>query len=88
MILGVKGVLYMSNITEDIFQAIDIITSERLKQLSYDVTKKCTIVAVDDKTNGHYIVTDGSIKFDAYSDSTKYRVDDIVRVTIPNGDFT
>lgn len=78
----------MSNITEDIFQAIDIITSERLKQLSYDVTKKCTIVAVDDKTNGHYIVTDGSIKFDAYSDSTKYRVDDIVRVTIPNGDFT
>lgn len=78
----------MSNITEDIFQAIDIITSERLKQLSYDVTKKCTIVAIDDKTNGHYIVTDGSIKFDAYSDSTKYRVDDIVRVTIPNGDFT
>lgn len=78
----------MSNLTEDIFEAINIIASAKLKEISYDTTKICTIVDDTNKKEGKYIVTDGAIKFEAYSESTKYRINDAVRVSVPNGDFT
>jgi hypothetical protein len=59
-----------------------------LNDISYDVTEICTIVDISDSKNGHYIVTDGTIKYDAYCESTNYKVDDIVRVSIMNGDYT
>jgi len=56
--------------------------------VSYDTTLICTIVDDSDKNRGHYIVTDGTIKFDAYTNDTKYKVNDQVRVSVLNGDFS
>jgi hypothetical protein len=41
-----------------------------------------------DAKNGHYIVSDGTIKFDAYSDVMDYKINDAVRVTVLKGDYT
>lgn len=73
---------------EQMFKAMDIIITEKLKNISFDVTKICTIIDDSNKDKkGYYLVTDGNIKFEAYSETTKYKKDDIVRVTIPNGDY-
>lgn len=73
---------------EQIFGAIDVILNQRLQDISFDKTIICTIVDDSDKKNGHYIVTDGTIKFDAYTSDASYRNDEQVRVSILNGDLT
>ena len=73
---------------EQFFQSVDIILTQRLNDLSYDKTIVATIIDDSDKAQGHYIVSDGTINFDAYSNDTVYRVDDQVRVTILNGDWS
>ena len=73
---------------EQFFQSVDIILTQRLNDLSYDKTIVATIIDDSDKAQGHYIVSDGTINFDAYSNDTAYRVDDQVRVTILNGDWS
>lgn len=78
----------MSFNVEQIFQAVDIILTERLKDVQYDSTIICTIVDDSKKEQGYYTVTNGNIKFDAYTDDTSYRNDDQVRVSILNGDFS
>lgn len=78
----------MSNYAENICVAIDQIVTSRLEGLSYDITKLCTIVDDNEKNNGKYIVTDGSTKFDAYSNDNNLREGNSVLVNIPNGDFT
>lgn len=78
----------MSFDVESIFGAIDVIVSNRLDGISYDTTMICTIVDDRDKDRSHYVVTDGSIRFDAYTNDTSYKVDDVVRVSVLNGDFS
>lgn len=78
----------MSFDVESIFGAIDVIVSNRLDGISYDTTMICTIVDDSDKDRSHYVVTDGSIRFDAYTNDTSYKVDDVVRVSVLNGDFS
>lgn len=73
---------------EQIFGAVDVIVKQRLQEVSFDKTIICTVVDDSDKKNGHYIVTDGNIKFDAYTTNVNYRADDQVRVSILNGDFS
>lgn len=73
---------------EQIFGAIDVILNQRLQDVSFDKTIICTIVDDSDKKNGHYIVTDGTIKFDAYTSDASYRNDEQVRVSVLNGDLT
>jgi hypothetical protein len=73
---------------EQFFQSIDIILTQRLSNLSYNTTVIATIIDDSDKAQGHYIVSDGTIKFDAYTNDTNYRVDDQVRVTILNDDWS
>lgn len=73
---------------ESMLKAVDIIATKRVDDKAYDSTIICTVVDNSDKKNGCYIVTDGAIKFKAYSEVTTYRVDEQVRVTIPNGDYT
>ena len=73
---------------EILCQAIDTIVTHRLKEVVYDKTIICEIVNDTDKDIGHYIVTDGTIKFDAYSESTRYKNKDQVYVIIPQGDFS
>ena len=73
---------------EQIFGAVDVIVKQRLQEVSFDKTIVCTITDDSDKKNGHYIVTNGNIRFDAYTTNVNYRVDDQVRVSILNGDFS
>ena len=73
---------------EQIFGAMDIILAQRLQDVSFDKTLICTIVDDSDKKNGHYIVTDGTIKFDAYVSDATYKNDDQVRVSVLGGDFS
>ena len=58
-------------------------------QAGYDKTILATIINIDDLNIGKYLVSDGATKFFAYSntDKTLYKVDDVVYVNIPNGDF-
>ena len=72
---------------DELFQAIDVITTKRLEHLKFDKTLTCQIVNADNCDKGEYIVSDGSIEFVAYSENPKYRVKNWVYVTIPNGDF-
>ena len=70
------------------FESVDIILTQRLSDLSYDKTVIATIVDDSKKDKGHYVVSDGTIKFDAYSNDDSYKVDDQVRITVLNGDWS
>lgn len=72
---------------ENLFQAVDIIVGQRLQDVSFDKTIICTIVDDSKKKNGCYVVTDGTIKFNAYVNDATYRNNDQVRVSILGGDF-
>lgn len=76
-----------NNISENLFQAVDVILSSRLSELEYDKTLVCTIESADNAKKGEYRVTDGSSHFLAYSENTQYAVGAKVYVTIPNGDM-
>lgn len=73
---------------EQLFQGVDILIERKLKDVSYDTTIVCTITDDSDSKNGKYQVTDGTIRFDVYSDSDKYKINDQVRVSIANSDYS
>ena len=72
---------------ENLFKAIDIITSERLSNLGYDKTIKATIIDDSKSAHGQYTLTDGSSTFDAYAADVLYKKDMTVYVIIPEGDY-
>jgi hypothetical protein len=59
---------------DSLFQAVDIILAERLKEVSYDATEICSIVDISGRKNGKYMVSpnNGETKYAAYSESTDY----------------
>ena len=61
-----------TNYSEQIFQSIDTIISQRLNEVSFDKTEICKIVSIDEKTVGKYLVSNGSLKYEAYSDVSGY----------------
>ena len=75
------------NYSETFCDAVDIIVSERLKQLSYDVTKVCTIVDNTYKALGRYTVQEETMKYEAYTTDTNFAIGDSVLVVIPNGNY-
>ena len=77
----------MSNVSENLFQAMDIIIAERLNGLNYDKTILCKIEDDSKKDKGEYIVTDGSSTFVAISKDASYIKGSSVYVTVPIGDF-
>lgn len=77
-----------TDFAEQILQAAQIIAEECFNNIACDVTEICTIVDATDCKNGHYVVTNGTIRFDAYSASSDYKVKDVVRVSIMNGDYS
>ena len=77
-----------ATLVEDLLKAVKIVAEAEVQKIAFDTTKVCTIIDDTDRDNGKYIVSDGTIKFDAYSESGKYRKNDIVRVTIPNNDYS
>lgn len=72
---------------ERVLEAIDIIAKSRVDEVQFDRTIKCTITNVNDAALGEYIVSNGSATFVAYSKDTTYKQDDVVMVTIPQGDY-
>ena len=77
----------MSNLSENLFQAMDILMSSKMHDMQYDKTVLCKIETSPNKDKGEYIVTDGSSKFVAYSENTSYQDGTSVYVTIPSGDY-
>lgn len=79
----------MNNYSEQIFQSIDTIISQRLNEVKFDRTITCEVIAgVKDYPN-KYWVSDGATKFQAcVADSSRtYTADQKVYVLIPNGDY-
>ena len=72
---------------EQLFQAMDAITTKRLEHLSYDKTVTCQIIDASDSDKGEYIVSDSVTDFVAYSENASYSEGTWVYVSIPNGDF-
>ena len=73
---------------EQILSAVDIVVQSALKDIKRDQSASCIIVDDSDRKNGRYVVQEGSVKYDAYCAEDKYRNNDLVRVSIPNGDYT
>lgn len=85
--------------TEQLFEAIDAIVTERLRTLPYDKTVVATIInkkrytVIDEYNNSiigykYKVTTDDNITFDAYSNISTYNVGMRVYVRIPQGDYT
>lgn len=73
---------------EILLNTIDVVIAERMRDQKFDETIVCTITDTSKADKGLYTVSNGTIKFDAYSDITTYEVDEAVRVTIARGDYT
>lgn len=75
-------------ITEQLFEAIDTIIEQRIRNLPFDRTVTATIVDISMILYHKYMVTtDDNITFDAYS-MDNYNLGDRVYVRIPEGDYT
>lgn len=74
---------------EEIFcDAVNQLIQSSLQGLSFDITKNCSITDISERKYGKYQVSDGTIKFTAYTNNTLfYELDDTVLVTVPEGDF-
>ena len=78
-----------TEITEQLFKAVDTIVNERLRQLPYDKTIVATIIDIHDAVLGKYKVsTDNNITFYAYAYDTSYQLDTKVYVRIPENNYT
>ena len=75
----------MDNLSENLFQAIDTIIAARINNLPYDFTKQCKVINIDEANKGIYRVDDGAVSFEAYGEANTYQIDDIVRVSVPEG---
>ena len=80
---------------EQILQAVEIVVGKCLNDISYDKTEICTIVGDSDKKNGRYTVSNGSARYDAFVNTSgnaeavpEYKINDSVRVSVPNGDYS
>jgi hypothetical protein len=77
----------MADYADVICQAVDTIVSKKLEGIHFDTTIKCTVTDVGTAEEGKYTVSNGSTTFTAYANDTAYKVNDVVYVTIPNGDY-
>jgi hypothetical protein len=79
----------VNSFEESIYKTIEIIGREIISGEKYDKTIECVITNDSEKdTLRKYEVYDGSRYFTAYSaNQESYRVDEIVYVNVPLGDF-
>ena len=77
----------LSNLTEDLFESMSIISKKQLESLSFDKTIDATVTDASKAKDGIYVVSTGNTSFIAYSTESGYQKDDVVMVTIPQGDF-
>lgn len=80
----------MNNISEQLLQAMDIITEEKLRQLKYDKTIQATVYSIVDVDTGEYKVRYNGNIFSAFSEDTSksYSIKDMVYVKVPEGNFS
>lgn len=80
----------MNNISEQLLQAMDIITEEKLRQLKYDKTIQATVYSIVDVDAGEYKVRYNGNIFSAFSEDTSksYSIKDVVYVKVPEGNFS
>ena len=75
----------MSNITQDLFAAIDMIVQKRMNEMSFDTT---IVGEIKEKKTDHYMVQHGNTAYIAYAlNNESYLVGDQVYITIPQGDY-
>ena len=72
---------------DKLLEAMSIVSSQLISSIPYDKTIICTIVDDTEKDKGKYSVTSGDTTFDAYSSDTKLKKDEVVYVTIPEGNY-
>lgn len=78
----------VNDYAESLFEAMEIVAKYYYDDKKFDETIIVTIVDDSGRKQGRYVVTNGTIKFDAYADSQDYKVNDVVRVTILKGDYS
>ena len=80
----------MNSISEQILNAIDLVTEEKLSHLQYDKTVKGEIYSLEDINTGEYKVRYQGTIFSAYSENldTVYKDGDSVFIKVPEGDFS
>lgn len=80
----------MDNISEQIFQAIDVIADEKLSKLKYDKTIQCVVHSIVNLDGGEYKVRYQGNVFSAFTEDLKkvYKVKDTIYVNVPEGDFS
>lgn len=80
----------MNNISEQLLQAMDIITEEKLRQLKYDKTIQATVYSIVDVDAGEYKVRYNGNIFSAFSEDTSksYSIKDVVYVKVQEGNFS
>ena len=81
----------MNNISDALFEAIQKIVDQTIADtVSWDKTITCKVVSRDTEDEHKYYVTDGSLRFEAYTsddNKTRYIKDTQVYVLIPSGDM-
>ena len=74
-------------ISEQLFEAVDVIIGKRLEAVQKDKTILCVVEDATDSKKGEYIVSNSAAKFTAYSENTSYVQGQNVWVLIPEGDY-
>ena len=82
-----ENLTQVNSYQDKLLEAMSIISSQLISSIPYDKTITCTIINDEEKDKGKYKVTNGEATFDAYSSDTKLKVDDVVYVTIPEGNY-
>ena len=82
-----ENLTQVNSYQDKLLEAMSIVSSQLISSIPYDKTVTCTIVSDKFKAEGKYKVTNGDATFDAYSSDTKLKVDDVVYVTIPEGNY-
>lgn len=78
----------MAEITSDsVFDAVSILIDKKLETMKFDETISAKIVDDTNRSKGEYTILIDNVKCKAYSASVDYRNDDMVMVTVPQGNY-
>lgn len=77
----------MADVAEQIFEAVQVLIDKQIKSVKFDETIRATVTDVTNANTGEYLVTTGNATFKAYSTETRYRENEAVLVTIPQGNY-
>ena len=76
------------NYNEQVLKAVQIVVQGEIKKVHFDQTIKATIIGDEAADEGRYWCSNGFSEFWAYSTEVRYRKNDKVLVTIPEGDYS